>query len=149
MPEYTQGTFTAHGIKAYNPAGALSRLADKLSVSQAIILPPSARLVVTSGQCGFNEDLSLPSDKREQILKLFTNADKTLREAGCTDGLKNVYQYTMYYPEMEDEFVEALISARNEHFGDNRPTTTGVTVAGLWGGAILEITFYAYIPHNS
>ena len=146
MPEYTKGTFTAHGVRAYNPAGALSELANKLSISQAVVLPPGSQLVVTSGQCGFHEDQSLPSDKSEQISQLFANADKSLREAGCRDGLKNVYQYTMYYPEMDDEFVKALVSARNHYFGDNRPTNTGVTVAGLYGGAVLEITFYAYVP---
>ncbi|KAF2160546.1 hypothetical protein M409DRAFT_28930 [Zasmidium cellare ATCC 36951] len=146
MPEYTKGSFTAHGVQAFNPAGALTELGEKLSLSQAIVLPPNAQLVVTSGQCGFKEDGSLSSDKHEQISELIANADKTLREAGCKDGLKNVYQYTLYYPSLDDEFIDALVTARDRYLGDNRPANTGVSVAGLYGGAVLEITFYAYIP---
>lgn len=145
MPEYTDGHFTADGVRAYNPAGALNDLGEKLRLSQAVVLPPNAQIVITSGQCGFREDGSLSTDKREQIMQAFENADKTLREAGCKDGLKNVYQYTMYYPVADEDFVAGLVAAWDRYFGPTRPANTGVTVAELYGGAVIEITFNAYM----
>jgi enamine deaminase RidA (YjgF/YER057c/UK114 family) len=149
MPEYTKGSFTADGLRAFDPPGALSEVSNTLSLSQAVVLPVGVQLVATSGQCGFSEDGSLSSDKREQILQAFANADRTLREAGCKDGWKNVYQWILFYPGIDDEYIAALREARHRYLGDNRPAQTGVAVAALYGGAIIEINVYAYIPRSS
>lgn len=149
MPEYTNSSFTVDGVRAFDPAGALTDVSNSLALSQAVVLPVGVQLVATSGQCGFREDGSLSSDKREQILQAFANADKTLREAGCPDGWKNVYQWILFYPGLDDESINALREARHKYLGDNRPAQTGVAVAGLYGGAVIEINVYAYIPRSS
>lgn len=149
MPEYTKSTFTSDGIRAFDPLGALTEISNALSLSQAIVLPVGVQLVTTSGQCGFREDGSLSSDKREQIMQAFANADKTLREAGCKDGWKNVYQWILFYPGLDQEYVKALREAGAKYLGENRPAQTGVAVASLYGGAIIEMNLYAYIPRES
>jgi enamine deaminase RidA (YjgF/YER057c/UK114 family) len=146
MPEYTKSSFNKHGLRACDPAGALLELSNTLHLSQAVIIPAGLSLVTTSGQCGFKEDGSMPSNKREQVLQAFANADKVLREAGCQDGWKNVYQWILFYPALDEEFIEALKEAEAKYLGDNRPAQTGVQVAGLYGGAIIEINLHAYIP---
>ena len=146
MPEYIKSSFTSDGLRAFDPSGALTEVSNSLSLSQAVVLPAGVQLVVTSGQCGFREDGTLSSDKREQILQAFANAEKTLHEAGCKDGWKNVYQWILFYPGIDDEYIKALREARERYLGDNRPAQTGVTVAGLYGGAIIEINIHAYIP---
>src|SRR4051812_15143892 len=104
MPEYLHSSFKAHSVRAYSPSGVLSDVADNLTLSQAIVIPANARLVVTSGQCGFQEDGSLPSHVEEQISLAFANAEKTLKGAGVTDGWKSVYQMTTYAPDLSDEW---------------------------------------------
>ncbi len=145
MPEYTKGSFTADGVRAFDPAGTLTDLSNRLFLSQAVVLPADVQLVVTSGQCGFREDGSLPADTREQVLMAFANADQVLREAGCKNGLKNVYQITLFYPWVDSDFVAALREAWAKYLGDNRPAQTGVAVAGLYLDAVIEITCYAYL----
>ncbi|KAL6251768.1 hypothetical protein RBB50_001978 [Rhinocladiella similis] len=148
MPEYTKSTFTSDGLRAFDPAGALTEVSNKLHLSQAVVIPAGVQLVATSGQCGFRDDGTFSSNKREQIMQAFANADKTLREAGCKDGWQNVYQWILFYPELDDEYISALREAGAKYLGDNRPTQTGITVAGLYGGSIIEMNIYAYIPPN-
>ncbi|KAK5046202.1 hypothetical protein LTR84_008659 [Exophiala bonariae] len=149
MPEYTKSSFTYDGLRAFDPAGALTEISNTLHLSQAVVLPVGVQLVATAGQCGFREDGSLSPDKREQILEAFSNADKTLREAGCKDGWKNVYQWILFHPGLDDEYIGALREAMGTYLGENRPAQTGVAVAGLWGGAIIEMNLYAYILPSS
>lgn len=143
MPEYTESSFISQGVRAFNPFGHLASLADELHLSQAVVLPPNIHLVVTSGQCGFRDDFSLPEDITEQVMLAFENAEKTLKAAGVIDGWKSVYQLTTYAPELTEEWSKAITAAKGKYLGTNRPTWTGVTVPSLYGGAILEMTIYA------
>lgn len=147
MPEYTKSSFNADGLRAFDPTG-LVNVSTALHLSQAVVIPAGVPLVATSGQCGFRDDGSISSDTREQILEAFANADKTLREAGCKDGWKNVYQWVLLYPPVDnaDEYIAALREARDKYLGDNRPAQTGVCVTKLYGGAVIEINVHAYIP---
>jgi enamine deaminase RidA (YjgF/YER057c/UK114 family) len=146
MPEYTANSFTTSGVRTFNPPGTLSRVSDELGLSQAIVIPPNSTFVVTSGQCGFTEDLSLPQNVQEQVMLAFENAERTLKEAGVTGGWKNVYQLTTYAPSLDDDWAAAIQAAKAKYLGTNRPAWTGVTVPSLYGGAILEMTIYAFIP---
>ncbi|KAI5461027.1 Endoribonuclease L-PSP/chorismate mutase-like protein [Mariannaea sp. PMI_226] len=146
--EYTQNSFRGHGLRTFDPQAGFSEISNQLKLSQAIVIPPNASLVVTSGQCGFKDDLSLPIDGREQIMLAWENAEKSLRAAGVTEGWKNVYQMTTYTPNMSDEWTNAMMEAKSKYMGNNRPAWTGVTVPSLYGGAIVEMTLYAFIPPN-
>lgn len=83
--------FASNRIQAFNPPGLLSKLSDDLKFSQTIVLPPNASLVVTSGQCGFRKDGSVPEDVHKQIELALSNTKKTLHAAGVVQGWTNVY----------------------------------------------------------
>lgn len=137
----------ANQIQRCNPPGILSQVGEQLNLSQAVVLPPNASLVVTSGQAGVGEDGVVPEDTREQIRLAFQNAEKTLKTAGVVGGWNDVYQMTFYYIRMDDEFLSAWREIRKQYLGDNRPAVTGVQVAGLWENLRVELTLYAYIAH--
>lgn len=143
--EYTENSFTAYGVRTFSPSGVLSKLGEELTLSQAIVIPPNASLVVTSGQCGFREDLSLPENVDEQVLLAFENAERSLKAAGVTDGWKSVYQMTTYAPSIDDEWAAAMAKAKGKYLDKNRPAWTGITVPSLYGGAKLEMTLHAFI----
>ncbi|KAJ5108260.1 endoribonuclease l-PSP domain-containing protein [Penicillium angulare] len=132
--------------RASNPPGCLTDVANELRLSQAIVIPPNSSILVTSGQCGFKDDLSLPSDLRDEIMLAFENAEKTLQTAGATEGWKHVYQITTYAPRLDEAWLDAMQEAKQKYLGDNRPVWTGVTVPSLYGGARLEMTLNAFIP---
>ncbi|OAQ59110.2 endoribonuclease l-PSP domain-containing protein [Pochonia chlamydosporia 170] len=139
--EYKQNTFRSSGFRSFNPNSGFANVGNELGLSQAIIIPPNASLVVTSGQCGFKNDLSLPVDVREQVMLAWENADKTLKAAGVVEGWKNVYQIASFAPSLNDEWVDAMMEAKAKWMGDNRPAWTGVAVAGLYNNAAVEMTF--------
>jgi enamine deaminase RidA (YjgF/YER057c/UK114 family) len=135
-------------VNKFNPAGILEQVGEQLNLSQAVVLPPNASLVVTSGQAGVREDGVVPDDTREQIKLAFENAEKTLKTAGVSGGWQDVYHMTFYYINMDEEFLAAWRETRKQYLGDNRPAVTGVQVAGLWENLRVEMTLYAYILRN-
>lgn len=124
-------------------AGALAQAGETLGVSQAVSIPASARIVVTSGQLGFRDDLSISENLGEQLEQLLQNAQNVLVASGVNDGLRSVYQITLYMLEMSDELVVEWKRAKAKFMGDLKPVETGVTVPALYGGAKVEMTFYA------
>ncbi|KAL2209974.1 YjgF-like protein [Sarocladium strictum] len=126
-----------------NIPGALAKAGETLGVSQAVSIPANARIVVTSGQVGFREDLSISENLGEQLDQILQNAQRVLVASGVNDGLKSVYQITIYMLELSDELVVEWKRAKARFMGDVRPVETGVAVPALYGGAKMEMTFYA------
>lgn len=143
--EYTHSTFHVDGLRSFNPPGFLNALANDLQASQAVTIPPSVTLVVTSGQCGFREDGSIPEDIHEQVGLAFSNAERTLKIAGVLQGWKNVYQMTCFYVNLDDALIAAIKENKSKWLGTNRPTLTGVTVKDLYMGLRFEMILSAYI----
>ncbi|KAF0328172.1 endoribonuclease l-psp, partial [Colletotrichum asianum] len=100
-------------------------------------------IVITSGQCGFRDDLSISPRLDEQIEMTLLNAQKTLRAAGVDNGLTSVYQITLYALQIDDELVRIWREMKRKYMGSHAPVETGVTVPALYGGAKVEMTFYA------
>ena len=130
-------------IRFIDPTGPLARVSEDLGVSQAVSIPASARIVITSGQCGFRDDLSISQNLDEQIAQLLRNAETVLHAAGVEAGLKSVYQVTIYALEMTDELVTEWKKAKITYMGGIQPVETGVTVPALYGGAKVEMSFQA------
>lgn len=143
--ESEQNTSNGDGPRTFNPAGFLSKIAGDLSASQAVVLPSNVSLVVTSGQCGFREDGSIPEDVHEQVEQAFQNAERVLKAAGVTQGWQNVYEMTLYYTSLEEPFISALQSTKRKYLGDNRPVLTGLMVPEGYKGSVFEMTLHAYI----
>lgn len=144
MPEF-KGPLNSEGIKAYNVPGIGERVSDLLKISSAVVLPANSRLVVTSGNTGFGDDMKCSTNISEQVDQAFKNVEAALASAGVKDGFRSVYQMTSYHVPGPD-LTAALDLAIEKYFGGNRPAWTGVDVAGLYDGARLEITAYATLP---
>lgn len=136
--------FASNRIQAFNPPGLLSNLSDDLKLSQAVVLPPNASLVVTSGQCGFREDGSVPEDVHEQIELALSNAEKTLHAAGVVQGWTNVHHMTMYYTGLDEKFVAALKEVKGRYLGSNRHALAVLMVKEMYKDVLFEVTLYAY-----
>lgn len=127
--------------------GPLAEVGADLGVSQAVSLPAHARIIITSGQCGFREDLSISEDVGEQVKQIALNAHKLLQTAGAMEGLKAVYQITIYMTEMSDKLLVTWKELKDKY--GIKPIETGVTVPSLYGGAKVEMTFYAIGGDNT
>ncbi|OGE54194.1 hypothetical protein PENARI_c006G07078 [Penicillium arizonense] len=145
MSEEYNSPLNTHGIKCFNSAGMGVKLSPLLHISSATVLPPNARLVVTSGQTGMLEDLSYPSSLVEQFDLAFANVEASLAAAGVQGGFRAVYQMTSYHVGglSGGEVDEAMQFVVEKYFGENRPAWTGVGVAELYGEAKIEVTAYA------
>ncbi|KXJ88144.1 Endoribonuclease L-PSP/chorismate mutase-like protein [Microdochium bolleyi] len=121
--------------------GALAQVSAILGLSQAVSIPTNGRIIITSGQCGFREDMTISDSMTEQIKQLARNAHKLLQEAGATGGLKDVFQVTVYMTEMTDELIESWKVMKNQY--GLKAVETGVSVPQLYEGAKVEMTFYA------
>lgn len=131
------------GVCFFSPPGSLSTVAAEIGISQVVSLPSNIRTVITSGQCGFREDLSISTNLKEQMEMTFLNAEKTLQAAGVRDGLQAVYQMTIYALQIDAEFDETWRELRTKYMGSHMPVGTAVTVPALYRGARVEMTFYA------
>ena len=95
-----------------------------------------------SGQLvgGLGDD-SVPSRLSEQADGCFDRIEQVLAAHGAT--LADVVRITAYLTSLDDfpEFTEA----RARRFGEDLPASTAVQVAGLLGGALIEIDAVAFI----
>ncbi|KAJ5748221.1 uncharacterized protein N7511_009917 [Penicillium nucicola] len=145
MSDEYKSPLNSRGIKCFNSAGMGTKLSTLLHISSAVVLPPNARQVVTSGQTGMREDLSYPPSLVEQFDLAFANVEASLAAAGVQDGFQAVHQMTSYHVGglSGGEVDEAMEFVVGKYFGKNRPAWTGVGVSELYGEAKLEITAYA------
>lgn len=122
--------------------GALAQISADLGLSQVVSIPANARTIITSGQVGFREDLTIPEDVGEQVRQIAHNAHKLLQDAGATEGLKAIYHVTIYMTNMSDDnMLTAWKEVKSKY--DIKSVETGVTVPSLYQGAKVEMTFYA------
>ena len=144
MPEYAS-PLNAFGLRCVNGSGLGEKLSSLLHISGAIIIPPNASTVVTSGQVGYSADMTLPSDIKEEVMNAFQNVEDQLAAAGVKDGFRSVYRMTSYHTDMGDATMEAIDAAVEKYFGKNRPAWAGVGTTELYGGARIEITAMAIL----
>jgi enamine deaminase RidA (YjgF/YER057c/UK114 family) len=144
MPEYAS-PLNAFGLRCVNSSGLGERLSSLLHISGAVIIPPNASTVVTSGQTGYSTDMTYPSDLKEEVMNAFQNVEDQLTAAGVKNGFKSVYRMTSYHTDMGDAMLEALDAATEKYFGKNRPAWAGVGTTDLYGGARIEITAMAIL----
>lgn len=133
------------GLNAYNVPGLGEKVSEHYHISSAIVIPPNASTVVTSGQVGFNADMTLPKDLLQEVLNTFQSVEDSLAAAGVKDGFQSVYRMTSYHVGMSEELDAALDVAIKKYFGTNRPAWTGVGVAALSEGARIEISVMAVL----
>ncbi|MEO4001913.1 RidA family protein [Mesorhizobium sp. CAU 1732] len=87
-------------------------------------------------------------DIKAQTRQIFTNIQSVLAVVGC--DLTDIIRLTTYLatPASDLEAAHKYIDTRMEFFGDHRPASTGVNVAGLMLPEMLvEVDVIAYAPH--
>ena len=106
------------------------------SYSDAIEVPPGARLLLTSGTPGLALDGGLPADINGQAELAWGHIINTLKSAGVTvNDLVKVTHYLLHERDVPD-----YVKVRSRFLGDARPASMLLTGAGLvWSGFLLEI----------
>lgn len=109
----------------------------------AVAASGSGRWVHASGCLGRGENGDLaPGGLGPQSQAAFDRLEDALRSAGCT--LRDVVKLTAFLTELDD--YASYAQARGDRFGDQLPASSAVQVAGLLGGALIEIEAVAFVP---
>jgi 2-iminobutanoate/2-iminopropanoate deaminase len=117
--------------------------AARESYSDSVAVSGTGRWVFVSGQLvgGTERGVRLG----EQADGCFQRIEDALASHGGT--LSNVVRMTAYLTSLDD-FAE-FADARARRFGGNLPGSTAVQVAGLLGGALVEVDAIAFIEDGS
>jgi 2-iminobutanoate/2-iminopropanoate deaminase len=106
-------------------------------------------LLLLSGQIAYDErgELVGAGDVVAQARQVFRNLQHVLGRVGC--DLTSIVRLTNYFAtgEMNMETTLRYWEVRRDFFGDHRPASTGLLVAGLMTpGILLEVDAIAYAP---
>jgi 2-iminobutanoate/2-iminopropanoate deaminase len=100
-------------------------------------------MVYVSGQLAFDESRQILGDTlRDQANICLDRIEALLARVG--GDLNNVVRITTYLADLET--YPDFDSVRTERFGESRPASTAVGVAGLLFGALVEIEAIAFLP---
>lgn len=124
-------------------SGVVRIRTNDTSYSDLVQLSGPGGLVYVSGQLAFDEARQIVGETlRDQVGICFDRIEALLAEVG--GDLTNVVRITTYlsdlkgYPDFDD--------VRAARFGEYRPASTAVRVAGLLFGALVEIEAIAFLP---
>ncbi|KAL3487043.1 hypothetical protein BJX62DRAFT_241440 [Aspergillus germanicus] len=143
----TPSPLTTAGVDFRTPAGFHTQFAEYGNMSMSAAIPASARIVHTTGQLGWSEDGTIPTDDVEKELRqAFVNVEKTLHAAGVDQGWKGVYKVVAFHAGGLDEGRLGIYAALIKEFcGETRVLQTSVSVPELWDGAHIEMMVEAVL----
>ena len=95
--------------------------------SDAVLIPPGAAILVSSGQIGMLEDGTIPEDTEQQIEAAFDNVEAVLRAAGMT--MSDVVKMTTFIT--DPRYRDAFRAVRAERVGNPPPSSTRIVVTSL------------------
>src|SRR5437868_8788959 len=98
--------------------------------------------LVLAGQVGLDADGRLAEGAEAQARQVLENVEAVLRDCGA--ALADVAKTTVFVTDLADFAV--VNPAYAAAFGDHRPARSTVQVAGLPGGALVEIEAWAHVP---
>lgn len=148
------------------------RVAEKYGISAATSIPAGARLIVTSGHVGMDDEMNMKVDLQEQMEVAFTvrrgrsevvetapsmltpmrlkNVEKSI--LACDPDLTpdqiwaGVYQITTYHVGgVGEQVTDLLASVAERHMGKHRPAWAAVGVEALAAGKF-EMSVSAAFP---
>lgn len=132
------------------PSTVLGQVYQMNGYSHAVVLPANARLVVASGQPGFDakQMAIVTSSPRDQIVACFENCDAALKAAGVADGLLSAHKVHVFMTDVKDE--PTVMEVWKAKYPAHRPTWMGLGVGSLCTpGMIIEIQVEAHIVSSS
>ncbi|KFY15371.1 hypothetical protein V491_05700 [Pseudogymnoascus sp. VKM F-3775] len=122
----------------YNgPAG---ESAQTHGFSNAVVLSPTSKIVITSGQPGFDLKTGnlVTISNEAQISAAFDCVEAAIRKAGVANGLMGVYKFTSYMLDTDHEPL--MMEIWRKRCPNHRPTWTCVGVSKLCiPGMMVEI----------
>ena len=95
--------------------------------SDAVLIPPGAAILVSSGQLGMLKDGTIPEDTEQQIEAAFDNVEAVLRAAGMT--MSDVVKMTTFIT--DPRYRDAFRAVRAKRVGDPPPSSTRIVVTSL------------------
>ena len=130
--------------KMNNRDGSMLRLrTNDTSYSDLVLVNGPGALVYVSGQLAFNEARQIVGETvRDQVGICFDRIQALLTQVG--GDLTDVIRITTYLADLEG--YPDFDVVRAARFGEHRPASTAVGVAGLLFGALVEIEAIAFIP---
>ncbi len=112
-------------LKRHNPATVVE--AHGGSYSQALEVPPGARLLFTAGQVGVSPDGRTAEGFVAQAEQVWANIKALLAEGGM--GVEDIVKTTGYI--VGEENFPAYAAARKAALGGVRPASTSIIVPAL------------------
>ena len=95
--------------------------------SDAVLIPPGAAILVSSGQLGMLKDGTIPEDTEQQIEAAFDNVEAVLRAAGMT--MSDVVKMTTFIT--DPRYRDAFRAVRAKRVGNPPPSSTRIVVTSL------------------
>ena len=95
--------------------------------SDAVLIPPGAAILVSSGQLGMLKDGTIPEDTEQQIEAAFDNVEAVLRAAGM--AMSDVVKMTTFIT--DPRYRDAFRAVRAKRVGDPPPSSTRIVVTSL------------------
>jgi 2-iminobutanoate/2-iminopropanoate deaminase len=98
--------------------------------------------LVLAGQVGLDAEGRLAKGVEAQARQVLRNVEAVLTDCGA--AMSDVAKTTVFVTDLADfTTVNAVYASA---FGEHRPARSTVQVAGLPGGASVEIEVWAYVP---
>ena len=95
--------------------------------SDAVLIPPGAQILVSSGMLGMQQDGTIPDSIEGQVAAAFDNVEAVLRAAGMTMG--DVVKMTAFITDAT--YRDAYRAERARRVGDPPPASTRIVITAL------------------
>lgn len=95
--------------------------------SDAVLIPPGAQILVSSGMLGMRRDGTIPEAIEDQLSAAFDNVEAVLAEVGMT--MKDVVKMTAFITDAS--YRDAYRRERARRVGDPPPASTRIVITAL------------------
>ncbi len=95
--------------------------------SDAVLIPPGAQILVTSGMLGMKQDGTIPDTIEEQVAAAFDNVEAVLSDVGMT--MADVVKMTAFITDAS--YRDAYRAERARRVGDPPPASTRIVITAL------------------
>jgi len=95
--------------------------------SDAVLIPPGAQILVSSGMLGMHKDGTIPETIEGQVAAAFDNVDAVLAEVGM--AFSDVVKMTAFITDAA--YRDAYRAERARRVGDPPPASTRIVITAL------------------
>jgi len=95
--------------------------------SDAVLIPPGAQILVSSGMLGMRRDGTVPDRIEDQLAAAFDNVEAVLRAADM--AMRDVVKMTAFITDAA--YRDAYRAERARRVGDPPPASTRIVIAAL------------------